>query len=307
MEDTRRDQAKTVTSGTRNPLRATNKERTTLTITAPAAATVTPTGPSVTTRMEERIGTKIGTKIGIEKDMLTITSEEETMMTIGGATTGLEVHPEAIKTTAAATEVHRLHLEEKVLWFLSVMSSERMTMTTVLGTATAMRITTETETETTMAMVQLEAMAITADVTAMTEIGTSSQTLPSSAISIIEAVAEAEVAVGAGLTVDEVEEDLHEAADTVAMITAKAATMVTTTETAAMEAAITTTTTTTTTAVVTFLASVGLGTLVVAAGAVAQPEEDTEPRLRMIDTERNENNGPFSTQVASLNSQVASH
>lgn len=67
---------------------------------APAAAT--PTGPSVITRKEERTGTKIGTKIGIGKDMLTITSEEETMMTIGVATTGLEVHLETIKTTAAA-------------------------------------------------------------------------------------------------------------------------------------------------------------------------------------------------------------
>lgn len=115
VEGTRPDQAKTVTSGTRDLLRATSKERTILTITARAAATATPTGPSVTTRMEERTGTKIGTKIGIEKDMLTITSEEETMMTIGRATTGLEGHPEAIKTTAAATEVHRLRLEEKVL------------------------------------------------------------------------------------------------------------------------------------------------------------------------------------------------
>lgn len=298
VEGTRLDQAKTVTFGTRGLLKATSKERTTLTITAPAAATATPTGPSVTTRMEERTGTKIGTKIGIGKDMLTITSEEETMMAIGVPTTGLEGHSEAIKTTAATTQVHHLHLEEKVLWFLSVMSSETMTMTTVLGTATATRITTETET--TMSMVQVEAMAITTDVTAMTEIGTSSRTLPSSAISIIEAVAEAEVAVVAGLTVDEAEEDLREAADTVAMMTAKAAIMVTTTETAAMEAAITTTTITTTTAVVTFLASVELGSLVVAAGAVAQPEEDAQPPWRMIGTERNENNEVF--QHASLKS-----
>lgn len=115
VEGTRPDQAKTVTSGTRDLLRAMNKERTTQVITAPAAVTVTPTGPSVTTRMEERTGTKIGTKIGIGKDMLTITSEEETMMTIGVATTGLEGHPEVIKTTVAATEDHRLRLEEKVL------------------------------------------------------------------------------------------------------------------------------------------------------------------------------------------------
>lgn len=119
VEGTRPDQAKTVTSGTRDLLKAMSKERTTLTITAPAAATATPTGPSVTIRMEERTGTKIGTKIGFGKDMLTITSEEETIMTIGVATTGLEGHLEAIKTTAAAMEVHH-HLEEKVLWFLSV-------------------------------------------------------------------------------------------------------------------------------------------------------------------------------------------
>lgn len=182
-------------------------------------------------------------------------------------------------------------------------------MITVLGTAIVMTITTETET--TMAMVQVGAMAITTGVKAMTEIGTSSRTLPSSVISIIGAVAEAEVAVVAGLTEDEVEEDLREAADTVAMITAKAATMVTMTETAAMEAAITTTTTTTTTAVVTFLASVELGTLVVAVGAVAQPEEDTEPPLRMIDTERNENNRTLQqasrkSQFSSFNSLVSS-
>lgn len=182
------------------------------------------------------------------------------------------------------------------------MPSERMMITTVLGTATVTRITTETET--TMAMVQVEAMAIKTDVTAMTEIGMSSRTLPSNAISIIVAVAEVEVAVVAGLTVDEVEEDLREAADTVAMMTAKAVLLVTTTETAAMEAAITTTTTTIT-AVVTFLASVELGTLAVAAGVVALTEEDVEPRLRMIDTERNVNNEALQ-QVASFKSQVSS-
>lgn len=114
VEDTRPDQAKTVISGTRDLQGVMSKGRTILTIMAPAAVT-TPTGPSVTTRKEERTGTKTGTKIGIGKDMLTITSEEETMITIGVATTGLEDHPETIKTTAAAMEVRLFRLEEKVL------------------------------------------------------------------------------------------------------------------------------------------------------------------------------------------------
>lgn len=156
-----------------------------------------------------------------------------------------------------------------------------MTMTTVLGTATATRITTETET--TMVMVPAEVMAIRVVITTMTEIGTNKRTLHFSAISIIGAEAEAEVAVVAGSTVDGAEEGLVEVADILAMMTAKATIMITMTETAATE----TTTTTTTTVVVTILVSVELGTLVVVAGAV-EPEVDAEPRLRTIGTEGNE-------------------
>jgi len=151
--DTWPDLAKTVTTGTGNLLRSTSsKERTTLTITAATlTATATLTGTSVTTPKGKRTGTKTGTKTGIGMYVQMITSEEETMMV--EKTTDLGVGPpEAIKTTATTTMapalvlVHRLlrTIEEKVFWFLSVMSSERMMMAIVLGTTTAMTFTTET-------------------------------------------------------------------------------------------------------------------------------------------------------------------
>lgn len=177
------------------------------------------------------------------------------------------------------------------------MSSETMTMTIVLGTVTAMRITAAMET--TMAMVLAEAMVTRVVITTMTEIGTSNRTLHSSAISIIGAEAEAEVAVVVGSTVDGAEEGLVEVADTVVMMTVKATIMITTTE------MVVTGTTTTTTTAVTILVSVGLGTLVVVAGAVG-PEVDVEPHLRTIATERNENNGVPSKQVASRKLQGTS-